>query len=646
LVRNARDLRQHSIQDSTLLSYRSQARGYVYFFLDRKDSGERILVKTDQIALDVYWRAPDLTRQRIIGLRDEKSLPTNIRYHLDHLMVVQDDFGDRIRIGDGDEVESVMHPVAPGAEGFYDYILTDSLTVSMQAGADTVRVYELRVRPKEFDLPAFIGSVFLDRDTYAIVRMDFTFTPASYVDSYLDHIQVSLENGLWLGRHWLPYRQQLEIRREVPYLDFPAGSVIRGWFEVGDYELNPPIPAYFFQGSRVTTVPDSVRRNFPFEQGLHAQLEEEGMEGFRPPPTMDEIRAMAVSMARDRYLSGGGRVRLFLPSPTASSVLRFNRTEGFFTGLGVSYRIRPALGFGFHAGYAFGRRRPSMAAFLTGGERHPEAGAELYLNRPLELGPFRAASGVVNSLSAATGFQDFADIFFASGGTIRLPLVRRNGLRVDLSGRVEDHSSGRNVLSSRAPLSNPRPVLPVRDGTWTSIGLEGSTTTSVPMLGLKAGVLGGSMSGEAFGEVRLGAEYRNRLETRGADFSGSLGGGVLLGNAPPQSHYLLGGRGTVPGYSFRSRAGDRFWLLRAEASIPLLPPFVRLRALGAAGNTWTGGDPLSAPWPQSPASVMVSGGVGLGLAWDVLHLDLARGLRKGGEWELIIAANQSFWPWL
>ncbi len=108
LIREARTVRQDQVQDSTLQSYSSNARGFVYFYLDREDTGERILVKTDQIALEVFWKAPDQFKQRIVGLRDEESLPTNINYHLDHLVVVQDEFGDRIRIGDGDEVEAVM----------------------------------------------------------------------------------------------------------------------------------------------------------------------------------------------------------------------------------------------------------------------------------------------------------------------------------------------------------------------------------------------------------------------------------------------------------------------------------------------------------------------------------------------------------
>ena len=106
-----------TVVDTALRSYQADARGYVYFFIDRPDTGERTLVKADQIALDVYWQAPNQTRQRIVGLRDRKVLPTNIHYHLDHLTVVQDDFGDLIRLGDGDEVAAVLHPLGPGCRG-------------------------------------------------------------------------------------------------------------------------------------------------------------------------------------------------------------------------------------------------------------------------------------------------------------------------------------------------------------------------------------------------------------------------------------------------------------------------------------------------------------------------------------------------
>ena len=107
LVERARAQRQSVVIDSTMRSYQAEARGHLYFFMDRSGSEQRSLVKADQIALQVLWQAPDRTRQHIVGLRDRMLLPTNIRYHLDHLTVVQDDFGDAIRMGDGDEVSEI-----------------------------------------------------------------------------------------------------------------------------------------------------------------------------------------------------------------------------------------------------------------------------------------------------------------------------------------------------------------------------------------------------------------------------------------------------------------------------------------------------------------------------------------------------------
>jgi hypothetical protein len=43
--------------------------------------------------------------------------------------------------------------------------------------------------------------------------------------------------------------------------------------------------------------------------------------------------------------------------------------------------------------------------------------------------------------------------------------------------------------------------------------------------------------------------------------------------------------------------------------------------------------------------VRASAGAGVGLLWDVLHLDLARGL-NGGEWELVVSVDRRFRGWL
>ncbi len=643
LVRGAREVRHSTARDPDFQSYSSQARGYVHFFLDREDTGERILVKTDQIALEVYWAAPDRYRQRIVGLRDEKSLPTNIHYHLDHLVVVQDDFGDLIRIGDGDEVAAVLHPVAPSSETFYDFLLSDSVTLTLPGAQDPVRVYEIQVRPKSFDIPAFVGSVFLDRATSAIVRMSFTFTPASYVDPYLDHIQISLENGLWLGKYWLPYRQQLEIRREVPFLDIPAGSIIKGWFEIRDYEINPSLPMALFRGPTITALPEAQRRAFPFERGLHDYLDTEGLS---PPPEMKEIRQMAVSMARDHFLTGLGGFRLFLPQPIVSSSLRFNRAEGVFLGGGFSWGIKPSLGLTAHGGVSLGRERPSLTVGLTGGEHHPERQVSAFLSQPRDLGPVQGISGLLNTLSALTLDEDYRDLFFASGIRASQSWTPGPGWSMALEARVEEHRPGRDEVSSDSLSPRFRAVIPMERGSWRSLELRAASPTPWETVSLQGSALLGRFGDRTFGDLQGGVSALYSSFATGTDVEARLQGGVLVGEAPLQSRYFLGGRETVPGYGFRTRSGDAYWLFRLEGARDLLSPWVRLRVFGAAGGTRYG-DPDPPSWrAEPPPAVLLSAGAGVALGWDVLHLDLARGLRKGGDWELMLSVNRVFWPWL
>ncbi|NIW37814.1 MAG: hypothetical protein GWN32_15360, partial [Gemmatimonadetes bacterium] len=61
LVQRARQARQGTVIEEGLTSYAADARGYVYFFVDHEGSEERNLVKTDQVAIQLYFQSPDRT---------------------------------------------------------------------------------------------------------------------------------------------------------------------------------------------------------------------------------------------------------------------------------------------------------------------------------------------------------------------------------------------------------------------------------------------------------------------------------------------------------------------------------------------------------------------------------------------------------
>ena len=641
LIERARARRTRPQIDSTLQNYRAEANGYVYFFLDRADTDERTLVKVDQVALEVYWAAPDLTKQRIIGLREEKTLPSRIHYHLDHLTVVQNEFDDRIRMGDGDEVRDVLHPAAPGADSVYDFRMADSLTLRLGGAPEPIRVYELEVRPKRVDRPAFVGSLFVDRASADIVRMTFTFTPASYVDPRLDYIRVSLDNGLWQGRHWLPYEQRMELRRQVPELDFPAGGVIRGTMRIGGYTFNQELPPNFFRGARVVALPERLRKAHEFENGIFAELNEEGLS---PTPDLATLRTKAMELVGRHHLSGLPRLRFYIPN--ASSVLRYNRAEALYLGGGVSYVPAPGLRADIAGGFATG---PGHASISTTARARLGESSRLRVrtewNALRDLGLRPGTPGILNTLASAFAADDFLDPYYASGVTLELEHRLSESWRATLGLGYERHRDAK-LEQVHAPFDDEalfRPVRPIDRGSLLSAT---ATLHRAPPVGRAAGWSGslsaeaGSFEGETylrpqfeFNARRGSADRRATLEVHGAV-------GFLFGTPPAQRLFLLGGAGTMPGYGYRRFVGDRFALAGFEVSRELFGPWVRLRGIGSVGWTDLGRIAAPAAWDAAPTDgLRASAGLGLGLIYDLLRIDFARPIDGGGRWRAILSVS-------
>jgi len=652
LVELARRRRRLPLADTTLQNYRGRAEGFVYFYLDRRDVDRRVLIRTDQVALEVYWAQPDHTKQRIVGMRDRSSLPNRMYYHLDHLTVVQNDFGDVMRMGDGDEVRDVPHPAAPGSGAFYDFRLSDSLTIRLPGGVPPIKAYRIDVRPKNPDRPAFVGAVFVDHDNGDIVRMTFTFTPVSYVDPRLDFINISLDNSLWRGRYWLPYEQSVEIRRQVPQLDFIVSSVIQARFRIRGYDFNLDLPESLFWGYRVATVPVEEREAFEFEHDIFSDLQDAGLA---PPPELKDIRAEAAQLIRDRTLSGLPRLRLSLPN--ASSAFRYNRAEGVYLGWGGSFRPADATRIEIVGGYAFGAAHAPLRAVYSrdvgsGGRINVEA----YANRVRDIGIRPGVSGALNTL-ASLWSNDYLDPLHATGLSFGFDRTLNERTDITLGLRFERQRTA-SLEAGHGPFSDEpfRPVRTTADGDLFAARIEagrrtaGATRTSVA--GTVA-VEAGCFENGFFASPTFSIDAIRESADRHASLEAGLSAGTMIGGAAPQQLFLAGGRNTIPGYAYRSFAGDAFVLTHVEAGRDLLSPFVRGRLTFTAG--WTGmldDDPTAgqqtrvpASWDASPThGIRPSVGAGVGLGWDLLRLDLARGLGRGGEWQFLLSIDPQFWP--
>jgi hypothetical protein len=354
LARQATARRVQQLADSGLVDYHATAHGYVTF-LAQLGEGFREpprVVKADELALEVYWRAPNLSKQRIVGRRDTTLLPTDIQYHRDHLGIIQNNFPAIIRLGDGDEVQDVPHPLSPSGLEEYEFAISDSLRITSPAGE--INVYEVKVRPRNDRQPRVIGAVYIERETAQVVRMALSFTRAAFLDRQLEDLFVVLENGIVGGRFWLPRRQEIEIRRTATWLDYPARGIIRGRWEIGDYRLNAQIPLATFTGPEIITAPAATH-------AAHAWPSARILDSLPPDiraVTAEEIQrvqAEARALVREQALRRSRSSALAMRG--LSDIVRFNRVEGLAFGAGAAWRFPGGVDVGVRARYGIRDRR-------------------------------------------------------------------------------------------------------------------------------------------------------------------------------------------------------------------------------------------------------------------------------------------------
>src|SRR6059036_2153111 len=350
LARRAILRRTGAAADTSLHDYKAQAHGFLFFlgaFGEGLTDPPR-LIKADQLELEVYWRAPASSKQRVIGWRDRADLPTDINYHRDHLGIIQNNFGAAIRLGEGDEVRDVPHPLSSVGLGLYDFALGDTTIIALPERE--VRVVALRVRPKSFDLPRIVGTLYLDAASADLLRMAFNFTPHSYLDRQLEDVSIVLDNALWEQRYWLPYRQEIEIRRRATWLDVPVRGIIRARWEIDGYVLNLGLANSWFAGDEITFLPKAERDSFPWKEPLGAALQDVA-EPVRQND-LERVRAEVEQIAGRRVLSGLKARRLGVRG--VSDLLHANRVEGLAAGAGLVVRgggerreLRARVSYGF-----------------------------------------------------------------------------------------------------------------------------------------------------------------------------------------------------------------------------------------------------------------------------------------------------------
>ncbi len=646
LVRSAIARRAVQLADTGLADYTARAHGYVTFLAQVGDGFPLppTVIKSDELMVEVYWGAPDRSKQRVVGRRDTLLLPTDIAYHRDHLGIVQNNFPAIIRLGDGDEVRDVPHPLSEQGAATYDYRITDSLSIRLSDR--TIDVMMVSVRPKDDRAAAAVGAVYIDRVTASVVRMTLSFTRAALKDRQLQDVSVILENGLVDGRFWLPRRQEIEIRRSVTWMDFPAMGIIRGRWEVCCVQANAGVPPRTFVGPEIVEAPRSEQRRYPFEGTVLGGLPDDIR-------ALDDETVRRVQEEARALVRAGALARAETATPSArgvSDLIRFDRAEGLALGLGVSQSL--GAGFNVRAGGRYGtadhtwKGRASLRWRSAGGVTVEAS----LLDDFAQAGEVAEVSGLRNSIAAQELGSDWTDPYSARGAHLRaeVPLGARSRVALTLSDERQ------RPLALRAVPASGRfePLIAADSVRSSALALEwrrrSSAAPSASRWDATVGLTGAIADPEGAASASRYARIAADLEALAARGDWALAARSIVAattaGVPTQALVRFGGPVTAPGYPFHGLEGTAGISQRLELRrrVPFLA--LDLGRFGRAPSSLviapyahgvllrTGGS-----WQGAPS-------VGLGLIglFDLVRVDVARGLRDG-RWLFSVDVTRAFW---
>jgi len=657
LVERATQGRAEQLADSTLVDYRATAHGYLTFLvqLGQGFPDPPSVVKSDELALQVYWRAPNLSKQIIEGRRDTLLLPTDIRYHQDHLGIVQNNFPNFIRLGEGDEVRDVPHPLSADGLHRYDFAIRDSLSIRL-AGQNRF-VYEVAVRPRDETAARIVGAIYIDTTSAQVVRMAFAFTRAAYLDKELEDISVVLENALVDDRYWLPYRQEIEIRRTGNALQFPARGIIRGRWDICCYQINTHLPVSMFAGPEIVEAPPTVTKSYPWTgrilDSLPADVRAATAADVRR--VQDEARDLVRSEALSRAAGAGPAAR------RVSDFARVNRVEGLALGAGAAARVGGGVRVSAAARWGFDDHAAKGRGAVEWDGADGRSIQVFAMRDYRDAGDRQEASSVVNSIAAQEFGSDRTDPYDVRALGLGVSLGTWAGAGWSVSAAHEEQ--GRLAVHAAPWHGAYGGTLPAWSLTEERLALDASRVLPVTALGevrLRAELRGGWYRGRdtvldaphpTFERVGLEVHAQRKVGSDALVLDATAAAVRASSGIPAQELVLLGGPVSGPGYDYHQFAAQLGATGHAEWRFGV--PFfgLSLGAFGRAPATATLAPYVhtvyvsrTAPFAAPANGWYPSVGVGLMVLFDLARFDVARGLRRGaGRWTFSFDVAPALW---
>jgi hypothetical protein len=417
--------------------------------------------------------------------------------------------------------------------------------------------------------------------------------------------------------------------------------------------VNTGVLPSFFTGPEIVMAPPSERAQKPFP--FTGQVLDSLPPDVRAVTDEDvkRVQEEARSLVRAQALA---RSKSFaLSAHHISDFARFNRVEGLALGTGALQRVGGGFDLAASGRYGFGDRQWKGRGAI---EYRTGAGSSLILagqRQYADVSDDQETSFVENSIAAQEFGSDYTDTYEARGVSLSWALARM-GWRPSLDLAYELH--GPLSVHARPATGYFEPAIPALDlrETRATLGLDRPTALTFAGFEMAAHL------------ALTGVRVTNPLAIRSALLRPSLvldlakpfgssrlvlhtiAAGVLRPDSVPAQHLVfLGGPSSGPGYNFHEFVGRAGVSQRIEWRF--LAPFIPLPLgrYGRAPGTITLAPFATAVWIDRSAAFNAprqgwypSIGLGALTVFDILRLDVARGLRNG-RWTFSLDVGRDFW---
>ncbi|MEP6474676.1 MAG: hypothetical protein ABJC74_13200, partial [Gemmatimonadota bacterium] len=482
-----RGIIRHAAQDTLVADYQARFRYRLSFGLGKRVWERVLTAAVEEQEGQLEWQRPNDLKVEIQGRRSEaRRAELDLKSIFDRPWFVPRQVGDSVRaFGQDFPQRAALHPLAADGPAWYRYAIIDSVTVRDPTGIE-VRLRAVQVVPVRPGGALVAGTLWFDIATAEVVRFSFRFlggqiwvdpdspthddsTDARRANGIISRIltlNADLQYALQEGKYWMPYRQILSGRVEVPFIGnlvIPFESETH--FE--DYTINSgKTIAFTVPLGDSTLSADSARA---LEQARRDSIRTErrhrGRSGEADPDTMS-VREWAGRWSNGRYemhrapddslarytgwgdslvlehdshdderirkvegdLAGlvnrlpediSGVPRQGVPLEQFANIVRFNRVQGI--SLGLDYRWRPnGWAFSrFDAGARFGLADGRPLGHLGLVRDAPGGKVSLTAFRDVvEADPFSHGRSFANSFNAGFSAHDEADYFLATGARL------------------------------------------------------------------------------------------------------------------------------------------------------------------------------------------------------------------------------------